>query len=162
MNLDTYNKIKTRLGHQKVRYFSEKPEKKINAILAIIPIELTTNIHHQSLLDSINEQLKHLSTNENENLQQRILSLEFIPLSCILSSFDISNQFIIECNSNETKQYLIDKPLKINLNKQTITLDLLSYDDYMQKEYEKFIKSERYKQLLKNHDQAIHKHSATK
>jgi hypothetical protein len=155
MNLETYQKLKRRLNARKVWYFSAPPEKKPNALLAIIPSNASFSIDHQRLLDCLYERLKSLPINENINIQQRILSIEFIPLSCILDEHEISNQFIIDCDTHETKQQLIDKPLKLNLNKHSITIELQSYDENMQREYEKFIKAEKYRELIKNHDAAI-------
>jgi hypothetical protein len=155
MKLETYDKLKQRLGNRKVRYFSEPPEKKPNALLAIIPLDSSINIDHQRLIDCLHDHLKALSTNENFDITKRILSIEFLPLNCILNSNDISNQFIIDCDSKETKQQLLDKPLKMISKKHSITIELHSYDDTMQKEYDKFIKSEKYRELLKNHDDAV-------
>jgi hypothetical protein len=49
----------------------------------------------------------------------------------------------------------MDKPLKLDLKKQSITIELQSYDENMQKEYNKSIKAERYQELIKNHDAAV-------
>ena len=161
MKIETYQKLKERLGRRKIWYFNNPPEKRPNSIIAIIPTNLSVIIGHQRLLDCLYECLKTFLNNENINIEQKILSLEFIPLSCILDSYDISNEFIIDCDTHETKQQLIDKPLKINLNKQTIIIELQSYDENMRREYEKFIKAEKYRELIKNHEQTI-KHNTTK
>ena len=72
----------------------------------------------------------HVGKNEeNSPIDQRILSIEFIPLSCILDSMDIPNQFIIDCDSIETKQLLMEKPLKITVHKHSTLLELQSHDE---------------------------------
>jgi hypothetical protein len=162
MQIETYQKLKKRLMHRKVWYFSAPPEKKPNALLAILPPNLSTIIDHQRLLNCLYERLKTFSINENFDIQERILSIEFIPLSCILDSYEISNQFIIDCDTMETKQQLIDKPLKFNLNKQSITIELHSYDENIQREYDKSVKAEKYRELLKIHDEAVKRASTKK
>jgi len=49
----------------------------------------------------------------------------------------------------------MDKPLKIVSNKQSAMIELHSYDENMQREYEKFVKSEKYRELIKNHDATV-------
>ncbi|CAF5220689.1 unnamed protein product [Rotaria magnacalcarata] len=112
-------------------------------------------MNHQRLLDCLYDQLKVVSVNENFDRKDQILSIEFIPLSCILNSNDIQNQFIIDCDTIQTKEKLMEKPLKISLNKHSTTIELRSYDEEIHKEYEKSIKAEKYRELIKNHDEAV-------
>jgi len=162
MNIETYQKLKKRLNNRKVWYFTGPPEKKPNALLAIIPSDSSVTIDHQQLCNNLYDRLKTLSTTETIKIEQRILSIEFVPLSCILSSHDISNQFIIDCDTIETKRHLMETPLKIVSNKQSVTLEFQSYDETMQREYEKFVKSEKYRELIKIHDAAVKRTSSTK
>jgi len=162
MNIETYQKLKKRLNNRKVWYFTGQPEKKPNALLAIIPSDSSITIDHQQLCNNLYDRLKTLSTTETIKIEQRILSIEFVPLSCILSSHDISNQFIIDCDTIETKRHLMETPLKIISNKQSVTLEFQSYDETMQREYEKFVKSEKYRELIKIHDAAVKRTSSTK
>ncbi|CAF4304717.1 unnamed protein product, partial [Adineta steineri] len=76
-------------------------------------------------------------------------------------SLDQSNQFIIDCDTIETKRQLMEKPLRIILNKHSIIIELHSYDEDIHREYEKFIKAEKYRELIKNHDAAV-KRTSTK
>lgn len=161
MNLETYQKLKQRLRNHKLWYFSSPPEKKPNALIAILPLTHSFAIQHQQLLDGLYDRLKSSSTEQNLNVKHRIISIEFLPFNCILDSFDIPNRFVIDCDSSETKQELIDKPLKLNINKQSIIIELISYDEVMRKEYDKSIKAEKYRELVKNHDLAV-KRSAGK
>ncbi len=154
MNVETYQKLKTRLNTRKVWYFSDPPEKRPRSLIAILPPYVSSTINHQRLLDCLYEHLKTSSANEDLDIEQKILSIEFIPLSCILDSHEISDQFIIDCDSIETKQKLMDKPLKMDFKKQSINIELQSYDENMQREYNKSIKAERYRELIKNHDTA--------
>jgi hypothetical protein len=162
MDIETYQKLKKRLNNRKVWYFNEPPSKKPNALLAIIPSDSSINIVHQHLFDALYDHLKTLLINENSNIKDRILSIEFVPLSCILNSNDIQNQFIIDCDTIETKRQLMDKPLKIVSNKQSIIIELQSYDENIQREYDKYIKSEKYRELIKNHDVAVKRTSSKK
>ncbi|CAF3998814.1 unnamed protein product [Rotaria magnacalcarata] len=155
MKLETYQNLKKRLNHRKIWYFDGPPEKKPNALLAILPIDSYVNMNHQRLLDCLYDQLKVVSVNENFDRKDQILSIEFIPLSCILNSNDIQNQFIIDCDTIQTKEKLMEKPLKISLNKHSTTIELRSYDEEIHKEYEKSIKAEKYRELIKNHDEAV-------
>jgi hypothetical protein len=162
MKIETYQKLKKRLNSRKVWHFDGPPEKKPNALLAILPPDLSIHIDHQRLFDALYDRLKISLTNENFNIEQQILSIEFVPLSCILNSNEISNQFIIDCDTIETKRQLMDKPLKILLNKQTTMIELQSYDENIQREYDKFIKSEKYRELIKNHETAVKRTSSKK
>jgi hypothetical protein len=56
----------------------------------------------------------------------------------------------------------METPLKIVSNKQSVTLEFQSYDETMQREYEKFVKSEKYRELIKIHDAAVKRTSSTK
>lgn len=162
MKIDTYHKLKKRLHNRKIWYFNGPPEKKPNALLAILPSDSSINMNHLSLLDCLYQQLKSFFTNEI-NIEEHILSMEFIPLNCIWNSDDIQNQFIIDCHTIKTKEYLLEKPLKVFLdNKNSFIIELRSYDEYMQNEYEKSMKANHYRQLIKNHDEAIQRISKKK
>lgn len=162
MATETYQKLKKRLSNRKVWYFSGPPEKKPNAVLAIPSSDSSIDIDHQRLLDALYDRLKTSSTNEDSNVEGQILSLEFVPLSCILNSREIPNQFIVDCDTIETKQKLMEKPLKIVSNKHSTMIEFQSYDESMHREYEKFNKSEKYRELIKNHDDAVKRLSKTK
>ena len=162
MSIETYQKLKKRLNNRRVWYFNGPPEKKPSALLAILPIDSSLNINHQHLLDCLYDRLKTFAINDNFDVTQRIVSLEFIPLNCILNSYDMSNQFMIDCDTKETKQQLMEKPLKLNVNKQTMTIALRSYDEDIQREYDKFIKAEKYRELIRNHHEAMKRTSSKK
>lgn len=155
MNLDTYKKIKQRLSHRKLWYFSGPPEKKVNAVVITLPVEYPSKITHEKLLDLLYDRLKSFPTDENIKIRQRILSIEYLPLSCIFSSFDVANQFVVDCDGNETKQHLLDKPLTVIIHKHSIALEIQSYDEYIQREYQKYLKAEKYRELIRNHDEAV-------
>lgn len=162
MSAETYQKLKKRLNSRKVWHFDGPPEKKPNALLIIIPSDTTIFIDHQRLLDALYDRLKTESTMESPTIEDKILSIEFVPLNCILNSSDISNQFIVDCDTLETKQKLMENPLKIVVNKNSLLLELLSYDETIHREYDKFIKSEKYRELIKTHDSAVKRASKTK
>jgi hypothetical protein len=163
MTMETYQKLKKRLTNRKVRHFQGPPMKKVNALLAIIPVDTSVRIDHQCLIEAIYDRLRMSPTwMENVPIDQRIRSIEYLPLDCILNSNEMDNQFIIDCDTIETKQELMGKPLTIIVHKQTITIDLQSHDEQMQREYEKFVKSEKYRELIRNHDEAKNRTVSTK
>ena len=77
MKLKHIEKLKKRLNNRKVWYFAEPPEKKPNALLAILPSDSSINIDHQRLIDCLYDHLKTLSTNENSILQNEYYQLNF-------------------------------------------------------------------------------------
>ena len=162
MELDTYKSIKKRLSGRRVWYFSAQPERKANALIAVLPLDYSLKIDHRRLLEILYERLKSLSSEEDVDVQRRIVSLEFVPLSCVFSSFDMANQFIVDCDGSESKEYLLSKPLKFTVNKQSLTLELHSYDEFIQREYNKYLKAEKYRELIKNHDEAVKRTVTTK
>ncbi|CAF0998451.1 unnamed protein product [Adineta ricciae] len=147
----TYEKLKTRLSNCQVRYFSHPPEKRPCSLLAILPANYSTSINHQQLLECLYDRLKTLFTHDKIDIKQRILSLEFLPLTCILDSNGVSNQYIINCDTIDTKQKLMSKPMKLYANKQLFFIELHSYDEDLQKEYEKFLQAENYRELIQNY-----------
>ncbi|CAF4221149.1 unnamed protein product, partial [Rotaria magnacalcarata] len=76
MTLETYQNLKKRLNHRKIWYFDGPPEKKPNALLAILSIDSYVNMNHQRLLDCLYDQLKVVSVNENFDRKDQILSIE--------------------------------------------------------------------------------------
>ncbi|CAF0875575.1 unnamed protein product [Adineta ricciae] len=150
ISTETYKKLKKRLSNRQVRYFSRPPEKRPCSLLAILPTNCSTSINHQQLLECLYDRLKTLFTNDKIDIKQRILSVEFLPLTCILDSNRISNQYIINCDTINTKQQLMSKPVKLHVNKQLFYIELHSYDEDLQKEYEKFLQEEKYRELIRN------------
>jgi len=155
MKIETYQNLKQRLTHQKVRFFSDRPDKKPQALIVILPKNLSQTITHKCLLDALGDHLKSSLTDEDFDIEQKIVSIEFVPLTCILDSYQIANEFIVDCDCQQTKQEFLDQTLKIQLKKQTISIELHSYDEHMRKEYERFLKSEKYRELIKNHERAV-------
>ena len=162
MNVDTYDKLNKRLNRCKVWHFDGPPEKKVNAFIALIPLDSTIQLTHQRFLEALNE---HLNSSSNKNnctdQQEEILSIEFVPMSCILNSNEVEDHFIVDCRTIQSKQRILEKPLKVCFNNRTIPMELFSYDEYMEKQYHKAIKAEKYRQLLNNHRQALRRTSST-
>ena len=162
MALDVYRKLKKRLRSHKVWYFHDRPSKKPNALLVVLPSDCASHVDHQSLLDTLYDRLRVLFPDQKSDVKRRIVSIEFVPLTCILDSSDVSNQFIIDCDTSETKQRLLGTPLTLARRKVSIVLELQSYDDSMQREYEKYIKAEKYRELIKSHEDAVQRASSAK
>jgi hypothetical protein len=155
LDLDTYKQIQSRLKHRTVCFFTERPASRANALIVILPINHSLNIHHQDLFDILYEQVKRLSDDDNIDIHQRILSLEFVPSTCVFGSLDLANYFVVDCDRIETKQHLLSSPLRFTHDHQSFPLELHSYDEYIQREYDKYLKAEKYKELIKQHEQAI-------
>ena len=47
------------------------------------------------------------------------------------------------------------KSMKLHANKQSFFIELHSYDEDLQKEYEKFLQAEKYRELIQNYQPAI-------
>ncbi|CAF0801297.1 unnamed protein product [Didymodactylos carnosus] len=157
---ETYKKLKQRLNAKKVWYFNDVPEKKPNALLCSVPNDLSLN--HTQLLDLLYEILQ--TDYGHVDVSRTILSLEYVARSVILNSIDVNNQWIIDCDTKETKNQLKEKGLKINLEnnqRHPLILELKSYDEEMQKEYEKYLKSEKYRELIRTHDESVKKSTKT-
>lgn len=126
-------------------WFSCPPERRPHSVV----FELATSedvdgdLGHHAILDELNAYVKHVGG--------RVESVEFIPRSVLLNSVYVDNMWIITFNDSNTKFYAINNGIEIRGRKYTAR----SYDEFIFAEYEKFIKTEKYKQLIKNHEKAV-------
>ncbi|CAF1354463.1 unnamed protein product, partial [Didymodactylos carnosus] len=160
LKLETYKKLKQRLNARKVWFFNDIPQKKPNALLCSMPNDL--NLNHKQLLDLLYEILQ--TDSGRTDVSRKILSLEYVARSVILNSVEVNDQWIIDCDTKETKNQLKEKGLKIsvgNHQRHPLIIELRSYDEEIQKEYEKFLKSEKYRELIRTHDESIKKLAKT-
>ena len=56
----------------------------------------------------------------------------------------------------------MSKPVKLHVEKQLFVIELHSYDEDIQKEYEKFLQAEKYRELIQNYQPAIKRTSRKK
>lgn len=137
-----YKKLKDKVSKSKVMWFAAPPDRKP---FSVIFEYAGVDMNHSTLLDEANKYLKDIGGH--------IISLEFVPRSVLLNSVYVENLWILNLNDNSTKFYLITNGLKI---KDEI-IHCKSYDEFIFAEYENFIRNEKFKQLIKNHEKAIEK-----
>ncbi len=101
----------------------------------------TDNIGHQAVLDEA-----------NAYLTGRVDSVEFVPRSVLLGSVYVDNMWILTVSDAATKYQAINNGICIRGRKCIVR----SYDDFIFDEYQKFVKTEKYKQLIRNHEKAVH------
>lgn len=134
-----YKKLKEKVTKSKVMWFSSAPERKpMSVIFEYAGVEMG----HEVILDEANKYLKGVG---------HVVSLEFVPRSVHLNSVYVENLWILTLNDMKTKFYTITNGIKV----RDETVQAKSYDEFIFTEYEKFIRNEKYKQLIKNHEKAV-------
>jgi hypothetical protein len=149
LNTSTYKKLKEKVNSNKdIMWFTAPPERKKMSII----FEYTddTNSDDQSMTHEIilEEANKYLS-----DIDGSVQSLQFIPRSVQFGSVYINNFWILTLNDTNAKFYTIKNGLKIK--DRLITCK--SYDEFIFSEYEKFIRNEKYKEMVKNHERLVNK-----
>ena len=137
-----YKKLKDKVNTSKVMFFSSPPERKP---LSVIFEYAGVDIGHESILEETNKYL--------EQTGGHVESLEFVPRSVHFGSVYVENLWILTLNDMNTKFYTITNGIKIKDEKVSVK----SYDEFIFSEYERFIRNEKYKKLIKNHEKAIEK-----
>ncbi|CAF0708858.1 unnamed protein product [Brachionus calyciflorus] len=137
-----YKKLKEKVSKAKVMWFASPPERKP---FSVIFENAGVDMSHETILDEANKYLKDIGGH--------VVSLEFVPRSVLLNSVYVENLWILNLSDNSTKFFTITNGLKI---KDEI-INCKSYDEFIFSEYENFIRNEKYKQLVKNHEKAIEK-----
>lgn len=137
-----YKKLKDKVAKSKVMWFAAPPDRKpFSVIFEYAGVEM----NHATLLDEANKYL--------QGIGGQVFSLEFVPRSVLLNSVYVENLWILNLNDNNTKFYVITNGLKI----KDEVINCKSYDEFIFAEYENFIRTEKYKQLIKNHEKATEK-----
>ena len=137
-----YKKLKEKVSKAKVMWFASPPERKP---FSVIFEYAGLDINHETILEEANKYLKDVGGH--------VISLEFVPRSVLLNSVYVENLWILNLNDNSTKFFAITNGIKINEE----TVNCKSYDEFIFAEYENFIRTEKYKQLIKNHEKSIEK-----
>lgn len=122
-------------------YFACLPERRPLSVIFELPSE--ADLGHQAILDEVNGYLKEVGG--------RVESVEFVPRSVLLNSVYIDNMWILTLNNSSTRFYTINNGIQIRGRKYGVR----SYDEFIFAEYEKFVKTEKYKQLIRNHERAV-------
>jgi hypothetical protein len=137
-----YKRLREKVTKAKVMWFAAPPERKP---MGVVFEHAGVDISHETVLEEVNNYIDHIGGN--------VESLEFVPRSVHVNSVHVDNLWILTLNDMNTKFYTITNG--IVLGKQKIPVK--SYDEFIFSEYEKFIRNEKYKQLIKNHEKAVEK-----
>ena len=135
-----YKKLKERVSNNKVMWFNGPPDRKP---MAIIFEYAGVEIGHQTVLDEVNQYLKEIDG--------FVESVEFVPRSVHFGSVYVENFWILTLNNMNTKFFTLTNGIRINNEK----ISVKSYDEFIFTEYEKFIRNEKYKLLIKNHEKCL-------
>lgn len=100
---------------------------------------------HEKILEEVDKCLKGCSNNG------RAVCLEFVPRSVQLGSVYVENQWILTLDCQKTKFFCITNGLRLGGD----GVEVQSYDEFIFKEFERFIRVEKYKHLIKNHEKAV-------
>lgn len=135
-----YKKLKEKVSKARVMWFAAPPERKPNSVI----FEYAgVDMGHEIILDEANKYLKPIGG--------YVVSLEFVPRSVHLNSVYVENLWILTLNDMNTKFFTITNGLMF----KDESIPCKSYDEFIFSEYENFIRNEKYKQLIKNHEKAI-------
>ena len=79
------------------------------------------------------------------------MSLEFVPRTVHFGSVYVDNQWILTLDSQHTKFYAITKGIRVDGEQ----IEVQSYDEFIFNEFEKFVRVEKYKNLIRGHEKAV-------
>lgn len=135
-----YKKLKEKVNANKCMWFNSAPERRqLDVIFEYAGVDM----EHQTVLDEVNKYLKEIGG--------YVKSVEFIPRSVHMGSVYVENQWILSLSDPNTKFFTITNGIQIKEEKITVK----SYDEFIFSEYERFVRNEKYKQLIKNHEKAV-------
>ena len=137
-----YKRLREKVDKAKVMWFAAPPMRKP---MSVIFEYAGVDISHATILEEVNNYIKVIGGN--------VEGLEFVPRSVHVNSVKVDNLWILTLNDMNTKFYTITNGIVIQKHKIAVK----SYDDFIFSEYEKFIRNEKYKQLIKNHEKAVEK-----
>jgi hypothetical protein len=136
---NVYKKLKNKLEVTKVMYFTEAPISKPTSII----FELGGfDVSHSEVLDQVGKCLED---------DWKVVELEFIPRSVHLGSVLVDNLWMVTLNQRDAKHFLITNGIIIDGRK----ILPKSHDEFMNTEYERFIRAEKYRELVRNHEKII-------
>lgn len=135
-----YKKLKEKVNANKCMWFNSAPERRP---LDVIFEYAGVDIEHQTVLDEVNKYLREIGG--------YVKSVEFIPRSVHTGSVYVENQWILSLSDPNTKFFTITNGIQIKEEKIVVK----SYDEFIFSEYERFVRNEKYKQLIKNHEKAV-------
>jgi hypothetical protein len=137
-----YKKLREKVSKARVMWFAVPPERKP---MGVIFEYAGVDLGHSQILDEVNKYLGEIGGH--------VEGLEFVPRTVHCNSVNVENMWILTLSDMNTKFYAITNGLMIKNHKVPVK----SYDEFIFGEYEKFIRNEKYKQLIKNHEKAVEK-----
>ena len=146
LKASAYKKLKEKVSTSKCMWFSSPPDRKPLSVI-FESTGLSSDISHEQLLEETNKYLKPIGGH--------VESLEFVPRSVHFGSVYVDNLWILTLNDMNTKFFTITNGLRINPKDPEDKLTVKSYDEFIFSEYERFIRNEKYKKLIKNHEKAV-------
>lgn len=142
-----YKKLKEKVAKAKVMWFATPPERKpMSVIFEYAGVDLS----HADILEEVNNYVKDIGGH--------VEGLEFVPRSVHVNSVHVDNMWILTLNDMNTKFYTITNGIVLRKHKVPVR----SYDEFIFGEYENFIRNEKFKQLIKNHEKAVEKQNKKK
>lgn len=143
-----------KVAKSKAMWFSSAPERRPLSVIFELASGESSNVEgeigHETILDDVNAYLKPMGG--------RVERLEFLPRTVLLNSVYVDNMWIVTLSDSNTKFYAINNGIQIRGRKYTVR----SYDEFIFAEYEKFVKTEKYKQLIRNHERAVQNSNQTR
>ncbi len=153
LKVTAYKALKEKVSTTKTMWFNGPPERK--PLSVIFEYAGDDDFGHEKILQEVEKCLRTCHDGH-------VVSLEFVPRSVQLGSVYVENQWILTLNNQKTKFFCINNGLFVCDEK----IEVQSYDEFIFGEFDKFIRVEKYKHLIKNHEKAVlsnqKKYAATK
>ena len=140
LKVTAYKNLKEKVSTTKTMHFNGPPDRKPMSVIFEYDGD---EFGHEKIIDEVTKTLKPCNGH--------VVSLEFVPRSVHYGSVYVDNQWILTLNSQNTKFYAITNGIKIDEEQ----ISVQSYDEFIFTEFERFIRVEKYKSLIKNHEKAV-------
>lgn len=147
LKITAYRNLKEKVNTTKIMWFNGPPDRKPLSVIFEIGGD---EIGHEKIIEEATKALKN-----TPKKGAHLVSIEFVPRSVHLGSVYVENQWILTLDSQDTKFFLTHNGINIDGHLATVQ----SYDEFIFSEFEKFIRVEKYKNLIKNHEKAVEKNS---
>ena len=130
----------TKVNATRTMWFNGPPERKPLAVI----FEYGGDVFgHEKILEEVTKCLS--------GTKGHVVSLEFVPRTVHFGSVYVDNQWILTLDSQHTKFYAITKGIRVDGEQ----IEVQSYDEFIFNEFEKFVRVEKYKNLIRGHEKAV-------